>query len=71
MLISHSVMPPGGWVFTTEKGVKLVGETFDLLKKNIISHKLANMLPLGDVEADIENQYVQRFPHLKNPGVLA
>lgn len=71
MIISHTVMPPGGWTFRTERGINLVGETFDLLKKNVTAHFIANGLPSGDVENQIERQLVHRFPHLKKEKVLA
>lgn len=64
-------MPNGGWVFTTERGVNLIGETFELLKKNVTAHRLANGITLGNVQADIEAQLVSRFPHLKKESVRA
>lgn len=71
MIISHTVMPPMGWKYTTDRGVNLVGETFDLLKKNVATHRIANGIAVGDVQADIEAQLVSRFPHLKKESVRA
>lgn len=64
-------MPPGGWLFRTDRGIDLVGETFDLLKKNVTAHFIANGLSLDDLENKIEKQLVHRFPHLKKEKVLA
>jgi hypothetical protein len=70
MIISHCVLPPGGWVFTQGK-VLLIAETFDLLVKNVRGHRIANGIPAGDIEKDIEEQLVSRFPTLRKDNVLA
>lgn len=71
MIISHSVIPSGGWIYTTEKGIRLVAETFDLLVSNVKTHRMYNGIPMGDVAGDIERQLAHLHPHLKKENVLA
>lgn len=70
MIISHTVMPNGGWVYKQGQ-ITLIGETFDLLKKNVIDHRKFNGIPEGNVQADIEEYLVKKFPHMKKNSVLA
>lgn len=64
-------MPPGGWKFRTDKGIDLVGETFDLLVANVKTHFLYNGIPAVDFVALVEKQLVHRFPHMKKESVRA
>lgn len=70
MIISHSVVPNGGWAYTQGK-IRLVGETFDLLKENVRSHRYHNGIPIGDLEGDIEKQIGASNPHLVKLKVMA
>lgn len=70
MIISHCVIPHGGWRYTQGTTV-LFGETFDLLVKTVKSHREANGIPPGDVVDDIEKQIAENQPELKNDNALA
>lgn len=70
MIISHCLVPSGGWKYTQGTTV-LFGETFDLLVQNVKNHREANGIPPGDVVDDIEKQIGEEQPHLKNYDSLA
>lgn len=70
MIISHTQIPNGGWQYQ-QGNVLLIAETFDLLVKNVKAHRQSNGIVPGDVESDIENQIVDKFPELRNNNVLA
>lgn len=63
-------MPPGGWAYKQGE-ITLVSDTFDNLKKHVIAHRKSNGIPEGDVQKDIEEYLVNKFPHLRKDGVLA
>lgn len=70
MIISHCVLPPGGWKFQ-QGNVLLVAETFDLLVANVKSHRIANGIEAGNIVQDIEKQLVEKHPSLRKENVLA
>lgn len=70
MIISHTVMPNGGWTYKQGE-ITLVSDTFDNLKKHVIAHRKSNGIPEGNVQADIEEYLVKKFPHLRKDSVLA
>lgn len=70
MIISHCVMPPGGWQYLQGK-INLVGETFDLCVSCIKTHRLHNGLPPGDPVKDLEEYIAGKYPHLRKHKVLA
>lgn len=70
MIISHTVMPPFGWHYKQGE-INLVSDTFDNLKKHVIAHRKANGIPEGDVQKDIEEFLVNKFPHMRKNSVLA
>ncbi len=70
MRISHSVIPNGGWCFLEGK-VLLIAETFDLLVKNLQSHRLHNGIPPGDPVAEIEEYLCKKHPQMERKHVLA
>ena len=59
---SNRVMPPGGWVYTQGK-IKLVAETFDLLRANVMAHRSSNGIPPGDVAKEIRAQIKINYPN--------
>lgn len=63
-------MPPMGWSYKQGE-ITLVAETFDNLKRHVIAHRKANGIPEGNVQADIEEYLVKKFPYLRKDGVLA
>ena len=56
-----SVVPPGGWTFPTPHGV-IVGLSVEDLVAKVTSYRRANLLPLGDVEQDIEAHVCAKWP---------
>lgn len=70
MIISHCVMPSGGWQFR-DGVVLLIAETFDNLVKNVRGHRASNGKPPGDPAKEIEEQLVKSQPHLRIDNALA
>lgn len=63
MRISHSLTPPGGWIYE-EDGIIVYGQTWDELLTNVINHRVSNGKELGRPDDEIEDQIAEKFPYL-------
>lgn len=64
MNISRSVVPSGGWKYK-QGNFWIYGETFDDLALNLRTHRINNVMPVGNVESDIETQIIVDHPSLR------
>lgn len=64
MSISHWLTPPGGWAFKESNKIIIRGESWEELVKYVRLHRLANRIPLGNVEQEVDDQISQLHPQL-------
>ncbi|HUD76207.1 MAG TPA: hypothetical protein VMQ76_14125, partial [Terracidiphilus sp.] len=62
MILPKGRVPHGGWNFPVAEGVKLEGQTEEILTKNIYEYRLRNNIPIGDIEQDINAYYCKNWP---------
>ncbi len=62
MILGSGRIPPGGWAFEVQPGVKLEAINKEELIKRIFEYRVRNNIPIGDIERDISDFYCSRWP---------
>ena len=64
-MISHQLVPPGGWKFREEKtNTTIVARSMEELIKYVADHRRSNGITPGNVQLDIEEQLEKLHPSI-------
>lgn len=62
MKISRRKVPPNGWHFEVDSGVRLEAVNEEALTKQIFEYRLRHDIPVGDIERDLDDYYCGKWP---------
>lgn len=67
-MISHQLVPPGGWKFKERENLTLSGMSWWDLVRTIRLHRQSNKIAPGNPEAEVDEQIAKLHPQLVMGG---
>jgi hypothetical protein len=61
---NRNTAPPGGYEFVDPSGVRFTGPSWAHVERRVQEHREANGIPVGDIAAEIAEQFCSKRPHL-------